>query len=45
LSEFHRFVFSNVLRLEKDPMIFSPSQAELGYLIIPLAKGYYYLIL
>lgn len=39
LSEFHRFVFSNVLRLEKDPMIFSPSQAELGYLIIPLAKA------
>ncbi|XP_052107136.1 endoribonuclease Dicer-like isoform X2 [Mytilus californianus] len=39
LSNFHRFVFSNVLRLEKDPMIFSPNQAELGYLIIPLAKA------
>lgn len=39
LSEFHRFVFNNVLRLEKDPMVFSPSLAELGYLIIPLLKG------
>ncbi|XP_071160069.1 endoribonuclease Dicer-like [Mytilus edulis] len=39
LSKFHRFVFSNVLRLEKDPMIFSPNQAELGYLIIPLGKA------
>lgn len=39
LADFHRFVFNNVLRLEKDPMVFCPSSADLGFLIIPLVKG------
>ncbi|OWF53355.1 endoribonuclease Dicer-like [Mizuhopecten yessoensis] len=38
LQEFHRFVFTEVLRLEKDPMEFQPDQADLGYCIIPLNR-------
>ncbi|XP_062617556.1 endoribonuclease Dicer-like [Saccostrea cucullata] len=38
LREFHRFTFTNVLRLEKDPMEFCPEESELGYLIVPLNK-------
>lgn len=39
LREFHRFTFTNVLRLEKDPMEFCSEKSELGYLIVPLDKG------
>ncbi|XP_055995249.1 endoribonuclease Dicer-like isoform X2 [Ostrea edulis] len=38
LREFHRFTFTNVLRLEKDPMEFCSEKSELGYLIVPLNK-------
>ncbi|XP_033733992.1 LOW QUALITY PROTEIN: endoribonuclease Dicer-like [Pecten maximus] len=38
LREFHRFVFTEVLRLEKDPMEFQPEKADLGYCIIPLNR-------
>lgn len=39
LRDFHRFTFTNVLRLEKDPMEFCPDESDLGYLIVPLNKG------
>ncbi|XP_060069957.1 endoribonuclease Dicer-like [Ylistrum balloti] len=39
LREFHRFVFTEVLRLEKDPMEFHPERADLGYCIIPLNRN------
>lgn len=39
LRDFHRFTFTNVLRLEKDPMEFCPDEGDLGYLIVPLNKG------
>lgn len=38
-KDFHEFVFANVLRLEKDPMDFSPDHADVGYLIVPLLRG------
>uniref|UniRef100_K1QXR8 ribonuclease III n=1 Tax=Magallana gigas TaxID=29159 RepID=K1QXR8_MAGGI len=38
LRDFHRFTFTNVLRLEKDPMEFCPDESDLGYLIVPLNK-------
>ena len=38
LFTFHRTIFSNVLRLEKDPMEFNPSSAEYSYVIVPLNK-------
>lgn len=39
LKIFHRFLFSNVLRLEKDPMDFYPECSTMGYLVVPLNKG------
>lgn len=39
LTAFHRFVFSTVLRLEKDPIDFMPEEAKVGYLIVPLIEG------
>lgn len=36
LETFHRFLFSNVLRLEKDPMDYRPSDSSVGYLVVPL---------
>lgn len=41
LTDFHHFVFASVLHLEKDPMVFVPEEAEIGFLIVPLncAKG------
>ncbi|CAI9730629.1 endoribonuclease Dicer-like [Octopus vulgaris] len=38
LTIFHRFVFSTVLRLEKDPIDFMPDEAKVGYLIVPLIE-------
>lgn len=38
LTAFHRFVFSTVLRLEKDPIDFMPEEAKVGYLIVPLIE-------
>lgn len=38
LKTFHRFLFSNVLRLEKDPMDFYPECSIMGYLVVPLDK-------
>ena len=36
LIDFHHFVFTSVLHLEKDPMVFSPESADIGLLIVPL---------
>ncbi|GFS16244.1 endoribonuclease Dicer [Elysia marginata] len=36
LLQFHHFVFSGVLHLEKDPMEFNPEQAEYGCVVVPL---------
>ncbi|KAL3873454.1 hypothetical protein ACJMK2_036569 [Sinanodonta woodiana] len=36
LQYFHKFLFSNVLHLEKDPMEFCPEKASQGYLLLPL---------
>lgn len=36
LKTFHRFLFSNVLRLEKDPMEYQPNESSVGYLVVPL---------
>ncbi|XP_064622182.1 endoribonuclease Dicer-like isoform X2 [Lineus longissimus] len=38
LSDFHRYVFLKMLRLEKDPMVYDPVNAECGYLVVPLNK-------
>ena len=38
LTDFHHFVFSSVLHLEKDPMVFCPDSADIGMLIVPLNK-------
>lgn len=39
LTSFHHFVFSSVLHLEKDPMVFSPEAATIGFLIVPLNRS------
>lgn len=36
LRIFHRFLFSNVLRLEKDPLDYIPECSTMGYLVVPL---------
>ncbi|KAL5008233.1 hypothetical protein ScPMuIL_013814 [Solemya velum] len=36
LQQFHTFLFSNVLRLEKDPMEYNAESALVGCLIVPL---------
>ncbi|XP_060562889.1 endoribonuclease Dicer-like [Ruditapes philippinarum] len=38
LKIFHMFLFSNVLRLEKDPMDFFPDCSTMGFLVVPLNK-------
>ncbi|XP_048244529.1 serine-rich adhesin for platelets-like isoform X2 [Haliotis rufescens] len=38
IGKFHQFVFTSVLHLEKDPMEFAVSSADVGYLIVPLDK-------
>ena len=46
LKTFHRFLFSNVLRLEKDPMDYQQNDSSSGYLVVPLqvrGKEYYFL--
>ena len=39
MTRFHRFVFHKVLRLEKDPMMFDPDNAESSYIIVPVIHG------
>lgn len=39
VESFHRFLFSNVLRLEKNPMCFEPANAEGSYFVVPLNSG------
>ncbi|XP_043238115.1 endoribonuclease Dcr-1-like [Amphibalanus amphitrite] len=36
LSQFHRFVFCAVLRLEKFPMRFQPEDSSTGFLVVPI---------
>ena len=36
---FHKFVFSRVLRLDKDPMLFLPSDAPYSCLVVPVLSG------
>ena len=43
LNHFHRFVFSRVLRLEKDPMSFDYAMAESSYIIVPVTKGKFFI--
>lgn len=38
LQTFHRFLFSQVLKLEKSPMHFSPDTAESGCIIVPISR-------
>jgi endoribonuclease Dicer len=38
ISHFQRYIFKNVLTLEKDPMLFDPTNANCSYLIVPLRK-------
>lgn len=39
LKLFHKFIFSNVLKLEKDPMDYAPELAPVSYFIVPLNEG------
>ena len=39
ICHFHRFLFTRVLRLEKDPMVFDPANAFSSYIIVPLIRG------
>ncbi|KAF0301375.1 Endoribonuclease Dicer [Amphibalanus amphitrite] len=39
LSQFHRFVFCAVLRLEKFPMRFQPEDSSTGFLVVPINNG------
>ena len=36
LKMFHKYLFANVLRLEKDPMDYVPDEAIVGYLVVPV---------
>ena len=36
---FHKFVFSRVLRLDKDPMLFLPTDAPYSCLVVPVLTG------
>jgi len=36
--DFHRFTFSKVLRMEKYPMMFSPTKSDNSGLVVPLRK-------
>ncbi|CAH1790780.1 unnamed protein product [Owenia fusiformis] len=36
LENIHRYFFKSVLRLEKQPMVFGPSEAKCGFLVVPL---------
>ena len=38
ISHFQRYIFKNVLSLEKDPMLFDPFKANCSYLIVPLKR-------
>lgn len=39
ISDFQRYIFRNVLSLEKDPMLFDVEHADCSYLIVPLRKN------
>ena len=39
LYKFQRYLFSRVLRLEKDPMNFDPDNADSSYAVAPLTIG------
>jgi hypothetical protein len=36
LYHFQRYLFAQVLRLEKDPMEFQPAEAQSSYAVVPL---------
>jgi len=38
IRDFHQYTFSQVLRMEKYPMVFSPEQADNSVLVVPLKK-------
>ena len=38
VANFQRYIFKNVLSLEKDPMLFDPLHADCSYLIVPLRR-------
>ena len=39
MEAFHKFVFSRVLRLDKDPMLFLPTDAPYNCVVVPLHIG------
>ena len=39
LAFFHRYTFSDVLRLEKYPMLYRPSDSEASFYVVPVTKG------
>lgn len=38
IADFQRYIFRNVLSLEKDPMLFDVSNADCSYLVVPLRR-------
>ena len=38
IADFQRYIFRNVLSLEKDPMLFDVGNADCSYLIVPLRR-------
>ena len=38
-ADFQRYIFKNVLSLEKDPMLFDAQNADCSYLIVPLKRS------
>lgn len=38
IADFQRYIFRNVLSLEKDPMLFDVQHADCSYLIVPLRR-------
>ena len=38
-ERFHHFLFSRVLRLDKEPMMFAPSDAPASPLVLPVLTG------
>lgn len=45
LQYFHKFSFTHVLRLEKYPIKFDPTNAKTAFYIVPLNKCEYYFYL
>lgn len=42
LAFFHRYTFSDVLRLEKYPMLYRQSDSEASFYVVPVTKGNFF---